>query len=91
MEIEERKGLAKLTEFLIRVRYVVSLRKPKLIYRVIKSYWNIKVHHKIPPKYVDFAFDYRCNARCKGCFAQAFAKSNENRPQMTLDDYKRVI
>lgn len=91
MGIEERRGLAKVSEFFTRVRYVVSLKKPKLIYRVMKSYWNIKVNHKIPPKYIDFAFDYRCNARCKGCFAQSFAKGNVGRPQMTLEDYRKVI
>jgi MoaA/NifB/PqqE/SkfB family radical SAM enzyme len=89
--IEERKGLAKVTEFFTRVRYVAGLKKPKLLWRVVKSYWNIKVMHQIPPKYIDFAFDYTCNAKCKGCFAAAFSESNKGRPQMTMDDYKRVI
>jgi MoaA/NifB/PqqE/SkfB family radical SAM enzyme len=91
MVIEERKGMAKVNDFLTRVKYVTKSGKPKLILRIIKSYWNIKVHHKIPPKYIDFAFDYTCNLNCKGCFAKAFSKDNRNRSQMSLEDYKRVI
>lgn len=85
MNITEKNN----NESLFRVMYILNLKKPKLVLKLIKAYLNLYLFGYHPPKYIDFAFDYRCNLHCKGCFAQAFAKLD--RPKMNMDDYKKVI
>jgi MoaA/NifB/PqqE/SkfB family radical SAM enzyme len=88
INIGKRTGLK---ELFYRIKYVLGIarKKPKFLFRSLGIYLRVKLSSYLPPKYMDFAFDYTCNFACKGCFAEAF--SHQKRPKMTLDDYKRVI
>ena len=80
-----------IVEFLIKMKYGFRLNKPILMLRIIKKYFDIKILRKKPFKYVDVAFDYRCNLKCEHCFARKFLKpaGSTNIRKMTLEDHKK--
>jgi MoaA/NifB/PqqE/SkfB family radical SAM enzyme len=72
----------------ITINYGLRLNKPLLMLRVLKGYLKA-INTEIPPlKYVDFAFDYKCNLKCKHCFAVSLTKKNQK--QMDANDYLKI-
>ncbi|MBF0471224.1 MAG: radical SAM protein [Gammaproteobacteria bacterium] len=58
-------------KYWLNFKYAVSLGKPLLILRLIKTYLSILFLGKRPLRYVDFAIGYSCNLKCDHCFATA--------------------
>jgi MoaA/NifB/PqqE/SkfB family radical SAM enzyme len=50
--------------------------------------FEIKILGRRPLKYVDVAYDYRCNLKCKHCFARNFATTRDGR-KMTIKDHEK--
>ena len=88
MNIGKRTGF---DEVFYRIKYVLGITrsKPRFLFRSLGIFAKVKLFGYLPPKYMDFAFDYTCNFACKGCFAEAF--SHQKRKKMTMKDYKRVL
>ncbi|MBF0219412.1 MAG: radical SAM protein [Gammaproteobacteria bacterium] len=58
-------------KYWLNFKYAVSLGKPLLIWRLVKTYLGIIFYGKRPLRYVDFAIGYSCNLKCDHCFATA--------------------
>ncbi len=76
------------TRFAINFRYAFNIRKPRLMARLAKNYFNLLFFKNIPLRYVDVAVDYRCNLRCLHCSAARFSRQSSEK--MFLDDYRRL-
>lgn len=72
----------------LNIKYGLKLHKPKLLWRVIRSYTLALMGVRTPLRYIDFAFDYSCNLYCKHCFAVTLRKPSEKK--LSLDDYNRI-
>jgi len=80
----------KINEIFIRLKYAAKLNKPLLLVRIAKIYWDSKVHGITPLKYLDIAFDYRCNLRCQHCFARVF-ENPQGKRKLDVSDYVNVV
>lgn len=79
----------KLTDIYILFKYGFRLNKPLLNFRIVRSYFKALIEPgNRPLKYIDFAIDYRCNLRCRHCFAVSLTKINQK--EMTVGDYRKI-
>lgn len=78
-----------INKYLLNFRYAFRPHKPFLVVRLIYTFFNIIVLRKIPLRYVDLAIGYKCNLRCKHCFATAL--KNEKRRKITPQEYKGIV
>lgn len=76
------------TRFLLNTQYAFSWRKPLLLYRIGKAYFQLLVLGKTPLRYVDVALGYSCNLRCQHCSAAKFSRTNEGR--LTVQEYQKL-
>jgi len=74
--------------FRINLKYSFNLKKPLLLLRILKNYFNLLVLKKIPLRYVDVAVGYSCNLLCNHCSASKFSKKNNER--VSIEDYKKL-
>lgn len=76
----------------IRLKYGFH-RKPLYLINLLRNYIKAYYYHltgmkKFILRGVDFAVTYRCNFNCEHCYAVKLL--DNNREEMTIDDYKRV-
>lgn len=74
-------------DWFVTLRYGLRLNKPRFLWRVLTGYLRAGQIRPVPLKYVDFAFDYRCNLRCQHCFATAL---HSRRPKLSLEEYRTI-
>ena len=67
--------------------YGFVLKKPNLLFRLLTVYLKALILPVPPLRYIDFALDYRCNLKCKHCFAQGLINK---KVKLTLSDYRRI-
>lgn len=77
-----------LDRYLLNFKYAFNIKKPILIYRLVKTFTKILLFKDKPLRYVDFSISHKCNLQCKHCFATAFDYGD--REKMAVSDYRRV-
>lgn len=75
-------------QFFLNVRYAFRPKKPLLFVRLAMAVVKSLVFRRPPLRYVDFAVDFKCNLRCRHCFATAL--EDTSRRTMSIEDYARV-
>lgn len=84
-----KKFLKNKDRFLLNFKYAFRPRKPLMLIRLIKNFFDIIILKKQPLRYADFAINFNCNLKCQHCFATALKKRSPQET-MTISDYKRV-
>lgn len=79
----------KVSMLYLRIKYGLHINKPKLMLKVIKALMKSKLLKKPVLRYVDLAIDYKCNLKCKHCFARDFLQKSPGR-ELTLQEYEKL-
>lgn len=77
-----------MTKYLINLKYAWNKKKPRLMWRLVKTYLGILFLGKRPLRYVDFSIGNKCNIRCPHCFANNY-RDGEDR--ITPNDLNRAV
>ena len=77
----------KLNYLKLLFNYGFVVKKPRLLLRLLTAYSKALVLPIPPLRYIDFALDYRCNLKCKHCFAEGLKGKKD---KLALSDYRRL-
>ncbi len=74
--------------FKLNFHYAYNPRKPLLVLRILKGYFDYLILNKIPLRYVDIAVGYGCNLHCQHCSASKFLKMGGGR--LSMEQFKEL-
>ncbi|MEA2036030.1 MAG: radical SAM protein [Nanoarchaeota archaeon] len=72
-------------------------KKPRVLLRIIKDYFYVRVLRKNRLRTIDFAVSYRCNANCEMCSAKFLMSNKKNKgkkeltPDEIIDTWKKAV
>jgi MoaA/NifB/PqqE/SkfB family radical SAM enzyme len=81
----------KLARFYYNLKYGLPLRKPRIIPRIAKAYFDYLTGRRIPLRYTDLCLSLNCNLSCEHCFRTNFEKPEGEGTSLTPEEWRGVI